>query len=263
MHRTLVITGGSSGMGAATVQRLLANDCVVYNLDIAEPATSACEYIPCDLSDPVSIGNAIALVPAGLHGVINAAGVAPGGPSAMAVVAINFLGMRHLTERLLPKIIDGGSIVNVASSAGRDWLTRKDLVWALLDTADFAAGVEWLDTHSGDWTPDPYRFSKQCAAAWTYRAVGLGRTRQVRVNCVNPGIVETRLSAQFRQLLGPNRYDWILQQSGRAGTPEDIAAVIEYLAIGDCRWLNGVELTVDGGYYAGIVGGWINPADMP
>jgi len=48
-----------------------------------------------------------------------------------------------------------------------------------------------------------------------------------------------------------------VQQVGREGTPVDIAEVIEYLATGNNRWLNGVELLVDGGYIAGLTGGWI------
>ncbi len=54
-----------------------------------------------------------------------------------------------------------------------------------------------------------------------------------------------------------------MRQIGRHAKPDDIAQVIEFLAIGDCRWLNGVEIVVDGGYTAGIIGGWINPDDAP
>ena len=81
----------------------------------------------------------------------------------------------------------------------------------------------------------------------------------MRVNCVNPGSTETQLTPAFRELVGAELYDWGVAQIGRHGTPDDIAEVIEFLAIGQCRWLNGVELLVDGGYVAGTVGGWINP----
>ena len=80
----------------------------------------------------------------------------------------------------------------------------------------------------------------------------------VRVNCVNPGATETQLTPAFRELVGPAMYDWGVAQIGRHGTPDDIAQVIEYLAIGACRWLNGVEIVVDGGYISGLIGGWVN-----
>ena len=83
------------------------------------------------------------------------------------------------------------------------------------------------------------------------------------MNCVNPGSTGTGLTKDFRQLVGEEMYDWGVKQIGREGTPDDIAEVIEFLAIGDCRWLNGVELTVDGGYIAGLVGGWVDLKKSP
>ena len=56
---------------------------------------------------------------------------------------------------------------------------------------------------------------------------------------------------------------WRSGPVGRTGTPAEVAEVVEFLAVGDCAWLNGVELTLDGGYYAGIVGGWIEPESSP
>ena len=148
-------------------------------------------------------------------------------------------------------------MVIVASSAGRDWRDNQRTVNSLLDTADYAAGLSWLHSHKIEWEDEAYKFSKQCAAAYTYRAAGLARDKGIRVNCINPGIVETPLLPAFRDMLGPDTFDYIVDQSGRTGKPADIAAVADYLLLGDCEWLNGVELTVDGGYYAGIVGGWI------
>ena len=71
----------------------------------------------------------------------------------------------------------------------------------------------------------PYLFSKRCAAAYTYRAAHLALPYKVRVNCVNPGVTETQLSPQFRDLVGDKLYDWGVEQIGRAGTPTDIAEV--------------------------------------
>lgn len=253
MTKNVVITGGTTGIGASTVERLRAQDCVITNLDIAPSNARGVTTIECDLGDPASIASAVSRLPARIDSLVNVAGVAPGKIPDETVVAINFLGLRDLVEGAIDHVVDGGNIVIVASSAGRDWHSRLDQVKAMLATPDFAEGLIWFQQNKGALEVDAYKFSKQCAAAYTYRATRLAHERRVRVNCVNPGITETRLSPQFRELVGHTRYDAIVDQSGRAGKPADVAGIIEFLAIGNCSWLNGVEITVDGGYYAGAL----------
>jgi NAD(P)-dependent dehydrogenase (short-subunit alcohol dehydrogenase family) len=257
MSKTVVLTGGATGIGAATVTRLLAADCRVYVLDVKAPTQAGVRFTPCDLSQPTKIDAGVATLPAKIDALVNVAGI-PGPSPGETVMAVNFLALRHLTESLVDRITDGGSVVNVASSAGRDWQKREDVIREVLDTPDFAAGLAWLRQNGEVWSDNPYKFSKQCAAAYTYRAAQLAIARGVRVNCVNPGATETQLTPAFRELVGPAMYDWGVAQIGRQGTPADIAEVIEFLAVGQCRWLNGVEIVVDGGYIAGVVGGWID-----
>ena len=262
MSKVVALTGGATGIGAATVARLLAADCRVYVLDVVAPTSPRTTFIHCDLGRPGAIDAAIAKLPDRVDSLVNVAGI-PGPQPARAVVAINFLGLRHLTESLAPRIAAGGSIVNVASTAGWDWQKRADVVGSLLDTPSFAAGLDWLAMNESEWTANPYKFSKQCAAGYTHRASGFALRYGVRVNCVNPGATETQLTPAFRELVGPAMYDWGVAQIGRHGMPADIAEVIEFLAIGACRWLNGVEIVVDGGYISGVVGGWVKLDESP
>lgn len=262
MGKVVVLTGGASGIGAAATTRLMALDHRLFVLDVAQPKLAGADFVSCDLGNVDAIDRCIAQLPDQIDSLVNVAGIA-GAANDDSAVAVNFLGMRHLTEALLPRVVDGGSVVNVASTAGWDWEKRKEEVFALLDTPDFASGRSWLRSRPEVWRDNPYKFSKQCAAAYTYRAAGMAVNRRVRVNCVNPGAVETQLTPAFRQLVGPAMYDWGVAQIGRHGTPEDIAEVIEYLAVGECRWLNGVEIVVDGGYIAGIVGGWVKLDESP
>jgi NAD(P)-dependent dehydrogenase (short-subunit alcohol dehydrogenase family) len=262
MGKVVALTGGANGIGAAAVARLVAADCEVHVLDVAAPKAPHASFVHCDLARPEAIDVALSKLPQRLDAVVNVAGVAGPNPP-LGVMAINFLGLRHLTESLVPRIARGGAVVNVASTAGWDWEKRADLVNGLLDTASFAAGLDWLNAHESDWIANPYKFSKQCAAAYTYRAAGFALPYGVRVNCVNPGSTETQLTPAFRTLVGDEMYDWGVRQIGRHGVPDDIAEVIEYLAIGPCRWLNGVAIVVDGGYIAGLVGGWVNLDESP
>lgn len=262
MTSVIVVTGGSSGIGAAAVARFLATGAEVWNLDRRAPQHAEVRHLDCDLSDPGAIDNAISALPRTIHALVQVAGVAVAQPQ-QHVIAINFLAQRHLLQALLPRLLSGGAVVNVASSAARDWRDHADALAGLLATDDFRAGEAWLAAHPDLWQSQPYVFSKRCAAAWTYRAAGMARARGVRVNCVNPGTTRTALSDEFRGMLGPERYDWVVAQLGRAGRPEDIAPVIEFLATGPCPWLNGVEILVDGGYVAGLVGGWIDLDQAP
>lgn len=254
-----IVTGGATGIGAATVVRLTTAGCRVHVLDVRAPAPDIA-FSACDLGDVGSIAAVLDDLPERIGGLVNVAGVAVSDPPEMTI-AVNFLGLRHLTEALLPRVAEGGAVVNVASSAGWDWRKRETVVRELLATSDYGSGLAWLRSHPEVWRDNPYKFSKQCAAAYTYRAAGLARPFGVRVNCVNPGVVETQLSPAFRELVGPGLYDWGVRQIGRPGTPDDVAKVIEFLAVGESQWVNGVEIAADGGYLAGLTGGWINPDD--
>jgi NAD(P)-dependent dehydrogenase (short-subunit alcohol dehydrogenase family) len=259
----VLLTGGATGIGAATAARLAAAGADVTILDIAKPGHGIGRYVPCDLADPGAIDAALTSLDGSWNALINVAGI-PGPRPAESVVAVNFLGLRHLSERMLPCIARGGSVVNVASTAGREWRRRASVIEPLLDTADFATGLAWARENTALWDKDPYTFSKQCVVAWTYRAVALALPHGVRVNCVNPGGTDTRLTENFTAQIGAEQVAWMnAHLGGRTAQPDDIAAVIGFFAIGDCAWLNGVEIPVDGGLSAGLIGGWIDMSQSP
>ncbi len=135
MGKVVALTGGASGIGAAAVARLVAADCEVHVLDVVTPKAAHAGFVHCDLGRPDAIDVALRKLPQRLDAVVNVAGIAGPNPP-LGVVAINFLGMRHLTESLVPRIARGGAVVNVASTAGWDWEKRADLVNGLLDTAE-------------------------------------------------------------------------------------------------------------------------------
>ena len=230
-------------------------------LDVVAPDDDF-RFVACDLADREAIDAAVAKLPDSIDALVNVAGIARA-PDMATVVAVNLLGLRYLTETLIERMPEFGSVVIVASSAGHDWRQREADVAALLDTPDFSTGWDWLGANADVWSENPYKFSKQCAAAYTHRASGLALSRGVRVNCVNPGAVETSLTPAFKDLLGANVYDWGVEQIGRHAQPDDVGEVIAFLASDQCRWLNGVEVPVDGGFLSGLYGGWIDPTEGP
>ena len=120
----------------------------MYTLDVAAVTAPVTQAVQCDLGDQGSIDLALELMPAEVDMVFNAAGVPNGGRfSAAEVMAINWLGLRHLTEQMLPRVGAGGSITHVASTAGRGWADNVEHHQALMEASDFAAGAAWVQSN--------------------------------------------------------------------------------------------------------------------
>ena len=262
--KTLIITGGSSGVGAALVGRWLKAGHTVINLDVASPQdkTQAASWRSCDLSCEASIEAAVAGLPSHVDGLANVAGIARADDPAK-VLAVNFLGVREFTRRLTPRLADGSGIVSVSSIAGRDWHKRYDRIQPLLETASMSAGLSWCRDNTAAFIKDPYSFSKRCVTAWTLREAQNHVHRSTRILCVSPGGIDTPLSPQFEALMGTEQTAWSRTQVGRSAQPDDIAQVIDLLLTQACGWLNGVDIPVDRGYCAGLDSGWIDFSQSP
>lgn len=258
----VLVTGSSTGIGAATTRRLLDAGREVVSLDVkaAPPGVSA--HHNCDLADPASIDAVVDRLDTSYASLLNIAGV-PGTVPAETVLAVNTLGLRHLTEAVWDRLADGGTVVNVASIAGNQWKKRYDLHSALLDTPDFASGAEWWAANGERCGTDPYTFSKEAVVVYTMRLAGRGLQRGIQVNDVGPGPVETPIFPDFTQQVGAEQMAWIHEQIGRHAQPDDIAQVLTWLAIGEHDWLNGQHIVVDGGFTSGLGAHWIDRTTSP
>ena len=110
--KTIVLTGGSSGIGSATSQLLLEEGANVISLDVKKPQAEVTRYIECDLSDLKSIDEAIHSLPDKFDSLLNIAGV-PGTLDPITVMKVNFLGLVRLSEGLKEKISTGLNGMNV------------------------------------------------------------------------------------------------------------------------------------------------------
>ncbi len=146
----VLLTGASTGIGNATLQRLVAGGHEVTTLDIKDVPDGAARHLHCDMSDPASIDAAVDALDGKFDGLGNIAGVA-GSMGPELVLRVNVYGLRHLTERLVAagKLADGGSIVNIASLAGMAWQRHLDRIAALDAAPDFAAGIDIARTYEG------------------------------------------------------------------------------------------------------------------
>ena len=118
-QRHYLVTGGTHGIGHAVVDQLLAKGHQVTILD-RDPSQQT-HWIALNLADPASIQAAIAELSGSINGLINCAGIAPSDDNQRAVLAINWLGTRTLTESVLSRLTDDASVVTIASRAGDGW----------------------------------------------------------------------------------------------------------------------------------------------
>lgn len=258
-----VVTGGSSGVGAALVGQLLNAGHSVTGLDVAPPTRSgAAAFIECDLGNPARIASAVNRLPARIDGLANVAGMARAA-DPVRVMAVNFLGMRELTRQLTPRLNEGSGIVCVSSIAGRDWKSRLDRLRPLLATDGMSSGLVWCNANAGLFDRDPYTWSKRAVTAWIMEEARVHALASTRILAVSPGGIDTPLTPQFEALMGKAQAEWTNAQTGRAARPDEIAEVIATLLTQPCGWLNGVDIPVDRGYSAGLDSGWIDFRTSP
>lgn len=242
--RTVVVTGGSSGIGAAVVAAFERSGDTVIVLD-RNPRQDGGAVVTVDLSRADSIDAAVAALPDGIDVLVNAAGVSGLLPIPV-VMSVNFYGLRHLTESLAARICDGGAIVNIASTSGWYWRDHLDEVREIVA----ARSDEEIDEVVSRLVPDGYTAysrSKEAVVVWSAAASQeyLGR---IRVNSVSPGPIETPLLADFYEAMGHEELDPLTARSGgRNGRPEEIAAVVLFLASPAAHWVNGTDIPVDHG----------------
>jgi NAD(P)-dependent dehydrogenase (short-subunit alcohol dehydrogenase family) len=261
--KRVLLTGASTGIGNATLQRLLAEGHDVTTLDIKDSPEGSSRHLACDISDPASIDAVVEQLDGPFDALGNIAGVA-GSMGAELVLRVNVYGLRHLTERLLAAgaIAPGGSIVNIASLAGMAWQRHLDRIASLDAAEDFVAGIEVARDYAAG-GPAAYVLSKEWVVSYTQRLAGRLLPQRIRVNSVSPGPVLTPLFPYFENDAGPEQMAWMNEQVGRAAEPDDEAAAIVWLAVGDSGWVNGVDLPVDGGLSAGMRVGWADTKSSP
>src|SRR5471032_482310 len=245
-NKTIVVTGAASGIGAEVARLARFEGATVIGMDRTEPGLTLDGFISVDLGQTASIDAAVAQLPQRVDALCNIAGV-PGTADPALLARVNYLGLRHLTEAVLPRMPAGGSIVNVASILGAEWPERLALHKQLAAVRGYTEGQAWLDAHPVA-ADTCYQYFKEALIVWTYvQSQKWFLQHSVRMNSVAPGPVFTPILGDFVSMLGEERVQRDAHRMKRPAYADEVAAAISFLCSDDARWISGVNLPIDGG----------------
>ncbi len=247
----MVAGGGGTGMGASVARIVGELGGEVHILDLREPSAPAASFSRTDLGDPASIAEAVDRLGGPVHSLFNCQGVSGTAPetTSVDVLRVNFLGVRHLTELVLPLVPSGGAVASISSSGGLGWPQRLPEVLELLGTDGFDEGLTWIEQQAGGFLaeafPTSYAFSKEAVIVYTMQRCVTSIAAGVRMNCSSPGATATTMSPDFPA----ERVALMEQPSGRKSTPDEQALPLVFLASDAAGYVNGANVVVDGGNF--------------
>lgn len=225
----------------------------VIGLDINPAADWVDGHIMLDLADAASIARAADRLPPRIDALCNVAGIPPC-DDAERVLRVNFYGTRQLTMAALGHLRDGAAIINVASMAAMrfrgDAVRTRTALQLPVEVSHFelAAFVE----QQAIGALESYAFSKQLLVLWSKQLQCTMADRQIRVNSVSPGPVDTPILGTFVSAFGAKAAS-DLAVTDRAASADEIASVIAFLAGSEAGWVRGIDLPVDGGLEAAML----------
>ncbi|HEX7847469.1 MAG TPA: SDR family oxidoreductase [Chitinophagaceae bacterium] len=240
-NKAIIITGASTGIGAATRTYLSENGAIVYNLDIAPHTDNKGHFIQCDMRERKAVRAAVQAVVekekridmlfanAGIH--LFATIEETSDEQLDNLIAINILGVYCILQTVLPVMRQQqkGSIVLMGSD----------------------------QSFVGKGSSSAYGLTKGAIGQLTKSTAIDYAKHGIRVNCICPGTINTPLLhkavTRFASLSAAKEEDVYttldtVQPMGRIGKPEEIARVVAFLLSDENSFMTGSLVSSDGGY---------------
>jgi NAD(P)-dependent dehydrogenase (short-subunit alcohol dehydrogenase family) len=235
--KNVIVTGAARGIGRATVERFAAEGAKVLAVDLdfdGFDAIGNVQTLALDLASddaPLRVVEAARALGAGsVDFLVNNAGI--GGSKTLAlsddalidrILGVNLRAVLRLTRDVLPALVDGGSIVNVASVFGETGFPGSSA----------------------------YAVSKAGVSQLTRQLVSDLSSRGIRINAVAPGVIHTAMTAH--RLSNDAAYNKAMVDATplkSIGTGAQVASVIAFLCSEDASYVTGQVIAVDGGWLA-------------
>jgi NAD(P)-dependent dehydrogenase (short-subunit alcohol dehydrogenase family) len=258
-RKRVLVVGGATGMGGAAAAIAAEMGAAVTVMDIAPSTLAGTVTISLDLADRASIDAAVDALDDDVDALLSCAGVADGTPG---IEKINFIGHRHLIERLVAdgRLPRGSAIGLISSTAGLGWEAELAELGEFLDTPDFDSAAAWIAAHPGT---DTYRWSKQAINAYVARQALPLMRRGIRINAILPGPTDTPLARAHADTWLTFGADYRAEAGVPAATSHDQAYPLLYLCSDAGSYVTGVHLVVDAGFGASGLTGTFPSATPP
>ena len=259
--KRVIVSGCFSGMGEATAKLLLELGAEVHGLDFRDSSLPLASFTNVDLRDPASIEAAVAGIGGKVDALFNCAGLPQSFPP-LDVMKVNFIGLRHLTEQVLPLMGPGSAIASIASTGGLGWSRRIPTNMEFVTTKGYDAAVAWCEAHLDDVVKEGYSFSKENVIVWTQFMGAHLIKKGIRINCTLPSPTQTPMMATFEAASGKDVVAAAAEPMGRYSTPAEQAGGIVLLNSDLAGIVNGVVFPVDGGFMGGVATGQVDLSVM-
>ena len=252
---------GSGSIGQAIIRRVGAGKHVILGDLRKESAESAAKILEnagfevstaaVDISARESIINLIGEAEkyGEIKNVVNAAGVSPSQAPIEAILKVDLYGTAVLLEEFGKVIAEGGSGIIISSQSGHRLgaLSEEENYKLATSPTEELLNLEFLKEISD--TLKAYQYSKRCNVLRVmYEATRWGK-RGATINSISPGIIITPLAND--ELHGPRKDGYLkmieASPAGRAGTPDEVGDLAEFLMSSRGKFISGADFLIDGG----------------
>ncbi|KAK7422533.1 hypothetical protein QQX98_001551 [Neonectria punicea] len=265
-YRNALVVIGAGGMGLAIARRLGSGQRVVladYSQKALDTAAESLrdhghevEARIVDVSSYESVSELakFAAATGQLNTVVNTAGISPHMGTAKQIYEIDLLGTAHVIDAFVQVMAPSSSLICIASLAGHmAGLAVSPELELHLATAPRDKLLDHPEIDPDGLPALAYSVAKKGNMVRVQAAARAGQRNGVRVNSVSPGVIATAMVRHELQTEGGAAIRGMIENSPipRAGTADDVANVVAFLASSEACFIDGTDILVDGGGLAG------------